>query len=325
MTANLSPSAPGQTPPTPASTPGRGVDLVLIAVALVWGSSYLAAKEVATADNAFAFLTLRFAIATTALAALLAPRLRHLTRDELRLGALFGTVLAAIFTLETFGVLGTTATNAGLIISLTIIMTPLLQRAALGTTLPPAFYAAAATAVAGVALLTQGTGLAAPRGGDLLILAAAVARAVHIVVIARACRGRHLDTGRVTLVQLATALAVFAALSHTTGDGLTATATTLSGHHWALTAYLALACTVFAFLAQTWAVRRTNPARVSLLLGTEPLFAAAIGITLAADPLTTPVAVGAALVLAGTHWGRHLDTHHTRQQHHTHTPGTRTP
>lgn len=71
-------------------------------------------------------------------------------------------------------------------------------------------------------------------------------------------------------------------------------------HAWILVVYLAVACTVFAFFVQMWAVRRTSPARVSMLLGTEPLWAAVVGISLGGDPLTVFVVAGAILVLAGT-------------------------
>ena len=75
----------------------------------------------------------------------------------------------------------------------------------------------------------------------------------------------------------------------------------------ALFLYLVLVCTVFAFLVQTWAVRRTSPSRVSLLLGTEPVWAALVGITIARDPVALAGYVGIALILAGTAWGRSIE------------------
>jgi drug/metabolite transporter (DMT)-like permease len=293
----------------------RVVDLGLLAVAMLWGSSYLAAKEVVPADVVFDFLVIRFAIAAAALAVLLAPRLRYTSRTELVLGAVFGSILSVIFTLETFGVTKTSASNAGLIISLTIVMTPLLEHRVRGTRLPMSFYAATGTALAGVAILVQGNGFAPPSGGDLLILLAAVARAVHVTVIARLSEGRTLDSGRVTLVQLCTALIVFTALSLSTGRGVGEVAADMTGRGWLLTVYLALGCTVFAFFIQTWAVRRTSSSRVSLLLGTEPLWAAAVGVLLAGDPLTIVGLIGALLILTGTNGARRVDSRR-RGAHH---------
>lgn len=57
-----------------------------------------------------------------------------------------------------------------------------------------------------------------------------------------------------------------------------------------------------------WSVRRTSPSRVGLLLGTEPLRAAAAGIAIDGERLGVLGAVGAVLVLAGTVWGRRAVT-----------------
>ncbi len=82
---------------------------------------------------------------------------------------------------------------------------------------------------------------------------------------------------------------------------------------WLQLVYLALFCSVFAFLAQTWAVQRTSASRASLLLGTEPVWAVAIGILLAGERLTVPAAIGAVLMLTGTTWGQSIErTHRNR-------------
>ena len=140
-----------------------------------------------------------------------------------------------------------------------------------------------------------------------MILLAALARAVHVTVIAQLSQGRRLDSGRVTLVQLCTGLVVFAVPSQLTGRGVGDVVAHMSTRAWLLVGYLALVCTVFAFVVQMWAVRRTSPARVSLLLGTEPLWAAGVGVLLGGDPLTAVGVGGAALILLGTHWGRMVD------------------
>ncbi|GAY18757.1 DMT family transporter [Mycobacterium sp. shizuoka-1] len=284
----------------------RRVDPALLAVAALWGSSYLAAKDVATPDAVFGFLTLRFAVAAVGLAVALSPRLRQISRAEVVLGALFGAILGVVLTVETFGLTMTSASNAGLIISLTIVMTPLLQQGIQRTRLPVPFYGATAIAVLGVGLLTQSARYSAPGVGDLLMLVAAAARACHVVVMAQLSRGRRLDSGRVTVVQICVCLALFATAAPLTGRDVADVAVGFSVEDWLVTAYLALGCTVFAFAVQAWAIQRTSPARVSLLLGTEPLWAAGAGIIVAGDPLTVIGAAGAILVLTGTNWGRGL-------------------
>lgn len=283
------------------------VDLALLAVAVVWGSSYLAAKSSTPPDAVFAVLTLRFAIAAIAMVVLLLPRLGGLTRAELGVGGALGLVLGLIFTLETFGVTRTSAANAGLIISLTILMTPVLQGWVGGRALPGRFFLAALVAVVGVLMLTQAGGLRWPGTGDVLIFFAAVVRAVHVVAIARLSGGRRLDSARLTTVQISTALVVFTCAAGLSGSSPWGVGAALPSGDWFLLVYLGLACTVMAFFVQTWAVRATSPARVSLLLGTEPLWAFVIALALSGQAWSATGLVGGGLVLLGVAWGRSLE------------------
>ncbi|MDX3001403.1 DMT family transporter [Kribbella solani] len=272
----------------------RRIDLVLLIVAIIWGSSYLAAKTATAALPVLTVLFLRYAV--SAIALLFA--VRRITRAELRFGIVLGLTQAAVLVLETYGVTHTSAANAGLIISLTLVLTPLLDR----RTLPPRFYLAAATCVLAVGLLMAGNGLHRPGLGDLLMLAAAVVRAGHVALVGRLAAG--LRPAPLTAVQTLVGTALFAAPAITHLPSIHATTT------WLQVAYLALFCSVFAFLAQTWAVQRTSASRASLLLGTEPVWAVAIGIGLGNERLTIPAAIGAALMLAGTTWGQSIERTH---------------
>ncbi|MEV0845620.1 DMT family transporter [Streptomyces sp. NPDC049954] len=285
---------------------GRPVDLPVLLVAVVWGSSYLAAKGVTTAHTVVAVLVLRFAVALPVLVLTGWRRLRALSAVQVRGALRLGLILSVIFLLETYGVVHTSATNAGLIISLTMVFTPLAESRLSGTRLPAPFLAAAALSVLGVALLTQGAGFTSPSAGDLLMLGAALARTAHVLVMARSRSVRGADALSLTTLQLGGAVAVFCVLSAVPGTGASpwATASGFGAGDWLGLLYLSAFCTLFAFFVQMWAVRRTSPSRVSLLLGTEPLWAAVIGIAAAGDRPGWFGLAGALLVLVGTAWGR---------------------
>ncbi|MFI8826169.1 DMT family transporter [Streptomyces sp. NPDC053431] len=294
--------------PVPLGAPRRAwlTDLPVLLVAVVWGASYLAAKGITTAHTVLAVLVLRFAVVLPVLVAAGRRRLRELNAAQWRGAALLGLILAGIFLLETYGVVHTSATNAGLIISLTMILTPLAEAAVTGVTPSRAFLAAAALSVAGVVLLTQSGGFTAPSLGDLLMLLAALARTVHVLAMSRIKAVRSADALSLTTVQLGSAVAVFAVLAAAPGAGASpwAVALAFGPREWAGLLFLSVFCTLFAFFVQMWAVRRTSASRVSLLLGTEPLWAAAAGIALAGDRPGVLGLAGAVLVLAGTSWGR---------------------
>ncbi|MGW0122012.1 DMT family transporter [Streptomyces sp. NPDC003327] len=292
----------------PFDAPRRAwlTDLPVLLVAVVWGASYLAAKGITTTHTVVAVLVLRFAVVLPVLVAAGLRRLRALTPAQWRGAGVLGLILSGIFLLETYGVVHTSATNAGLIISLTMIFTPLAEAAVTRVRPPRAFLAAAALSVAGVVLLTQGGGFTAPSLGDLLMLLAALARTVHVLAMARIKAVASADSLSLTTVQLGSAVAVFAMIAALPGTGASpwAVALDFGPREWAGLLFLSVFCTLFAFFVQMWAVRRTSPSRVSLLLGTEPLWAAAAGIAVAGDRPGALGLAGAALVLAGTTWGR---------------------
>ncbi|WP_043176324.1 DMT family transporter [Streptomyces sp. NRRL B-24484] len=299
----------------------RRTDLVLLLVAIVWGSSYLAAKAATGAVPVLTVLFVRYALAALAAVAVIAagtarrtrpgagPRTgARLRRGELRYGSVLGLTQAAVLAIETYGVAHTSAANAGLIISLTIVLTPFLDRTGGRGPLPPRFFAAAGLCVPAVGLLMSGTGLHTPGLGDLLMLAAAVVRAAHVALVGHLTAGRDLRPLHLTAVQTAVGTVLFAAPAAAGLPGLAhASAAT-----WGSLLHLALFCSVFAFLAQTWAVQRSSASRASLLLGTEPVWAVAVGIGLGGERLTAPAALGAVLMVAGTYWGQAVErTHRT--------------
>lgn len=249
-------------------------DLMLLAVAVVWGSSYGVAKSALSVYPVLALLILRFGMSFL----LLSPSLRHLWhvgRDALRgvLGS--GLVLLAIFLCETYGVLFTQAANAAFLISLCVVLTPLAEWAILKRTPTKSEWFAVFMSIVGVGLLFANKvshfGL-----GDGLILLAALLRAINMCVTKRVMRQVALPALTVTAVQsgvvvlgctVVAALFVPAALpfSHWPWEQPTA---------FGAVVYLVLVCTLFAFFAQNFAIGRRSPTRVALLMGSEPAFGA---------------------------------------------------
>jgi drug/metabolite transporter (DMT)-like permease len=290
------------------------VDLLLLLVAASWGSTYLVAKELVSADTVIALLALRMLLAAGIMAAIMALRQKRLTRAELFAGVPIGLLLAAVFTSETFGIAHTSATNAGVIISLTMVFTPVLESAVSRRRLPGRFFAAAAVAVAGVVLLAGNGTFAPPGPGDVLVMGAALVRAVHVVSMHKLTGGRPMDSLHLTTVQLGTCALLFATGSLFYGDSIPHFLSRLDPRQGMMFLYLVLICTVFAFFIQIWAVRPTSPSRVSLLLGTEPVWAAVAGITIAGDSFDVVGYCGVALVLTGTAWDHSVELRHRLAQ-----------
>lgn len=284
------------------------VDVLLVAVAAVWGASFVAAKSLALETGVPSAVALRFLVAALALGVICAARRERMPRGRgLAVAILLGFSQAAIIGLETWGVHLTSATNAGLLISLALILTPVLESLAARSWLPRSYFVAAVAAVVGVALLVSDGGLRMPNAGDALVIAAAVVRALHVTASARHTRGRRDSTLAVVLVQL---IVCAATASLVAGGELPAAVARLDGQGWANVVFLGLMCSVFAFVVQLWAVRRTSATRASILMGTEPVWALLVGILLGGEIVGTVGLLGAALIVAASYAGQAIERRH---------------
>ena len=234
-------------------------------------------------------------------------RERVLTARNLASGAIIALIVGTVMALETAGVSVTSATNAGLIISLAIIFTPLFDSLFKRSWLPGGYFLCSAAAVVGVALLVTQGGAYLPRAGDLVILAAAIVRGFGTTVISRLTRSQSSSPLSLTFVQLAVMGVVF-----TLADlsGVRDAVATIGWTDWAALVYLAVACSVFAFLAQTWAIKKTSASRASLLLGSEPVWAVLVGVAIGGEALGPLGFVGAAVIIAATYVGQGIEARH---------------
>jgi drug/metabolite transporter (DMT)-like permease len=283
------------------------VDLVLLAVAIVWGASYLSAKAITPYATVPAMLSVRFAIATLAMVAIWLIRRKKFSKTDLVLGTIFGLTQSAIMSVETFGLKITSATNAGLLISLTIIFTPIMESAWNKRWLPRSFFLAAVGAIVGVALLVTGNGIQEPNFGDVLLFIAAIVRAVHVTAQGVLTRNKEASSFNMILMQCLTATVVFFVFDV---QGAFDAIQSFGPAQWAGTLFLALFCSVFAFVAQLWAIRRTSASRSSLLLATEPIWAVVIAVLFGGETLALLGILGAVVIIASTYVGQGIETRH---------------
>jgi drug/metabolite transporter (DMT)-like permease len=285
-------------------------DLMLLGVAIVWGSSYGVVKEALAVYPVLALLALRFGITFC----LLSPSLRHLRHADaatLRGVLTVGALLLAIFLAETFGVVQTRAANAAFLISLCVVLTPIVEWALLRRRPSRIEWLAVAVSLAGAWLLA-GDGAFAFNQGDALILVAALLRALNVCVTKRVMRGAaSLPALSVTAVQAGVVAAGSVVVALVFAPGQLRHVPAFAGHglFWGSVFYLVCACTLFAFFAQNFAIGRSSPTRVSLLMGSEPAFGALfasvwLGETVSAGGWIGGGMIVAASVMATVRWGK---------------------
>ena len=276
------------------------VDILLLGAAFVWGASYLAAKQLTEAGSLWGMMALRFTSAAIILGFIRVFRPVKFTKADVLIGSAVGVGLATVMTVETNGIHLTSATNAGLIISLSIIFTPIIEGWVRKFWLPKNFFIAAFGAVVGVGFLVGGNGLQSPNWGDALMFGAAVLRAYYQVVQGSLTAGRKLTTINLTIFQTLTAGLIFFAVD---APGTISAAFHYRASEWFLLGFLVLLCTVYGFFAMMWGIRRTSASRIALLQGTEPIWAVLIAVLFGGETLNLVGVIGAALIIGSCYWG----------------------
>jgi len=266
-------------------------DFSLLLVALIWGATFVIVKEAVSQIGVFTFLTLRFLFAAFVLALIFWPRLRASSPREFLAGALVGLFLFGGYALQTIGLKYTSASKAGFITGLSVVIVPLLSTLLLRQ--KPSL-----NALVGVLLATTGLGLLTLRGlsmaqGDLWVLGGAVAFALQIVALGRFAP--QMKTASLATIQVATVALLSAPLAW----AMEGSSPQMSDQVWFAISFTGIMATSLAFLAQSKAQSFTSPTHTALVFATEPVFAVLFGYLLLQERLGWRGLLGCALILTG--------------------------
>jgi drug/metabolite transporter (DMT)-like permease len=265
--------------------------VALVAVTAIWGVTFVQVKDAVKLYPLFAFLAVRFALATATLAVPGATRVASLGARGVRAAVFLGTLLAAGYALQTAGLERTTVSGTGFITGMSVVLTPLIAVCLVRASVGPWAWAGVLLATGGLAMLT---GIQAGSAtGDLLVLGAAAVYSLQIVLMER--HAPLHDPLAFTLVEMAAATVGLLILALVHG-GLAVP------HGWTVWGALLVTgifASALAFLVQTWAQRRTSATRTALAFTLEPAWAALFGYTLSGDRLGALGWGGCAAIMGG--------------------------
>ena len=265
--------------------------VALLAMAAVWGATFVMVQDAVREMPVLTFLAYRFLAAAAIVAFVFRRQLRSLSAAGWRAGGLMGVFLTLGYVLQTLALLHTTAANAGFITGLFMVFTPLLAAATLRVRVSRITWVGAGVSAIGLALLAGVGGSWHPLG-DALALGCAIAFAAHILATDSGVRSHAI--GGLLAVQLACCGFACLLASAAMGD-LEAPS---SGSLWMALAVTAVLASALGFWVQSYAQRHAPPARTALILASEPAFAGLFGVTLQGDQLTGVSLIGALLILS---------------------------
>jgi drug/metabolite transporter (DMT)-like permease len=267
----------------------RGAELSLVGIAAVWGVTFPMVQDAIDELPTMAFLGYRFSAAALVVAVVFWRPLRELSPDGWRAGVLMGSFLTAGYVLQTVALEKTSASNAGFITGLFVVITPVLGALVLRQRIGAVAWSAAAVSAAGLYLLSGSEGF---NSGDALALGCAVAFSAHILATGRAAADHH--PGALLVVQLGVCGAICLAVAAIAGD----LETPRGGEVWSALIVTALVASALGFFVQTYAQRHASPARTALILASEPAFAGLFSYLLNDERLSAAALTGAVLIMA---------------------------
>jgi len=276
-------------------------ELSLLLVAIFWGTSYGMTKSALLYTSVFMLMAIRFLLT---FALLLYPTFKDFQAKKNRdwkVAVPTGFILLAIFCCEIIGISKTTATNAAFLISLSVILTAFAEVFINKKSLDRYLLILSIFSIQGVYLLTYSDkNTLSLNQGDWFILTAALLRAFMVTATKRFTEGRQITTLSLTALQSLVVGIGAVSLLITQGNADLFTIPENLDFWW-MTLYLVLFCTLFAFFIQNHAVRKTSPTRVSLLMGSEPLFGALFAFLWLGESLNPIQYLGALMILASVY------------------------
>jgi drug/metabolite transporter (DMT)-like permease len=277
-------------------------DLILLLVAFVWGTTFVAVQNAISTLPPLTFNAIRFFIASLFLLFLIflfyREQLQATSPKMVLSGVILGIFLFAGYGFQTVGLLYTTSSKAGFITGLSVVLVPVFALILLHQKVKWPSLLGVAVATFGLYLLTLEDS-AAFNLGDLLVLLCAICFALQITLTGK--YAPHYPAFMLALIQIITVslLSLMGALLFEDMTVAFRPAILFQAHvFWALV-LTAVFATALAYLAQTICQRFTTPTRVALIFAMEPVFAAATAFFWADEILGITALYGCLLIFIG--------------------------
>ncbi|MBN2425898.1 MAG: DMT family transporter [Calditrichaceae bacterium] len=265
-------------------------DLGLMSITVFWGTTFIISKLILTDIPVSLYLAIRLVLAALILNFIIIKSYHKINRIVLRDSIILGFLMFFTFFFQMKGIIHTTASNAGFITGLSVILVPIIGFIFLKTKPALNVIIGIFLALAGLLLLT-GADPSHWNQGDILVLICSFFAALHIIYTGMVSI-KH-DVYLLTGIQVATA----GILSMTILMAAPFDFSMVSFSHLGGLLYLALFGTIYAYLMQTAMQRHTTPARTALIFALEPLFAALFAMAFSLERLTSLQWTGGILIV----------------------------
>lgn len=264
-------------------------NFLIVLVALFWGSTYFLTKMAVEELEPFNLTALRFGTAFIITALFFFKRIRNADRTVIKYSIILG-VLAVIAVLSmTFGVQYTTASNAGFLISLSVVMIPLISVVVLKKKIKAKLLLSVILATIGIVCLTLNEQLTINKG-DILCILCAASFAVQVLIMERI--PKTADSVAIGALQLGITAVVNFILSFS----LENFTVPRDFKVWGVIVILGVFCTAFCYIIQIYSLKNTSAIQAGIILSLEPVFSAIFAYIFLGELLSKQGYIGAILL-----------------------------
>ena len=278
-------------------------DLALVAITMVWGSTFIVNQKIVAYEPPFLFLAFRFGLGALLLLLFTRsfPRTPRIHADAALLGLILGFGMAFQVSGQTL----TTASKAAFVTGLSVPLTPVIAYYRTRRLPGAGNLAGIVLAASGFALLSWPKGGGPINRGDLVMLGCALAWAFYIVENAqRAPRHPPLLFSGLQVAMATVTMAAFALFFRFVRPAMAYTAIetrplTFDREFWIAVGYMTVFATLISFSVQTWAQTRMTATHAAIIFALEPVWAAILAAIILSERLGARGLAGGALVIAG--------------------------
>ena len=276
--------------------------LMLVAMALVWGYSFLTMKTVLDTVPTFMLLACRFLLSAVIMFIIFHKRIKaHFNREYLGFGVLMGCVIWSAYAAQTLGLVDTTPGKNAFLTGTYCILVPFIALILFKERVTKWHIASALLCLVGVGFVALDN--FSIQMGDLMTLVGAVFFAVDMAVVGHIGRTRDVSV-------LTSWMFLFVGLFSLAAT--TAFEPRVPAEQWTpeiigQLVFLAVVCTTIGLLLQNQALSHVPPATGSLLLSLESPSGVLFSVLMAGEVLTGKLIFGFVLiflsiVLSETHF-----------------------
>lgn len=275
---------------------------MLVAMALVWGYSFLTMKTVLDTVPTFMLLACRFLLSAAIMFVIFRKRIKaHFNREYLGFGLLMGCVIWSAYASQTLGLVDTTPGKNAFLTGTYCILVPFIALVLFRERVTKWHIASALMCLVGVGFVALDN--FSIQMGDLLTLVGALFFAVDMAVVGHIGRTRDVSVLTSWMFLFVGTFSLIASLSFEPRVPAELWTPEIVGQ----LVFLAVVCTTIGLLLQNQALSHVPPATGSLLLSLESPSGVLFSVLMAGEVLTGKLVFGFALiflsiVLSETHF-----------------------